>query len=45
MEIIFRSDSTFLSIHNLNTEEKIAYFEAIVGQTKCGNNQLHHAIQ
>jgi len=45
MEIIFSSKDTFLSIHNLNAEEKIAYFEATVAQTKCGNDRLQHAIQ
>jgi len=45
MEIIFRSDDTFLSIHDLNAEEKIAYLEATIPQTKCGNNKLQHAIQ
>ncbi len=45
MEIIFRSDDTYLSIHNLNAEEKIAYLETTIPQTKCGNNKLQHAIQ
>jgi len=45
MEIIFRSDDTYLSIHNLSAEEKIAYLEATIPQTKCGNNKLQHAIQ
>jgi len=45
MEIIFRSDDTYLSIHDLNAEEKIAYFEATIPQTKCGNDKLQHAIQ
>jgi len=45
MEIIFRSDDTYLSIHNLNSEEKIAYLEATIPITKCGNKQLQNAIQ
>jgi len=45
MEIIFRSDDTYLSIHNLNAEEKIAYLEATIPITKCGNKQLQNAIQ
>ena len=45
MEIIFRSGDTYLRIHDLNAEEKIAYLETTIPQIKCGNDKLQHAIQ